>query len=699
MRPEVGVGQNVHGVILENLYDVATDPLGLRKQAAQMGIDEKGMWFNAVESAIIEAGYDGVYVPGAQGSQGVAVLLGNHAVPVEQKGSHSMAGAGAYVAPPASTKRKYAMLSSEIRKFEAEQAAIQEAAPSAQLKDGNLTFDEADMEAVSKFFPPAARAGQLRQEMRGGFDPKRLNTVLTEQSDYSTFVHETAHFYLTALFRMAELPNATQQMKDDVQTVLDWFGVDSLATWNGMSLEEQRKYHERWAYNHEIYVFEGKAPSIKMQTLFDQFSAWLRRVYKSIRDELNTIYKQEHGEDLPILTGEVRQVMDRMLASDEQIRQAETVRGMVPLYQNQQESGMSDSEWAAYQEMMKESTDASIADLTNASLRQMRWMSNARSKLLKEMQKQTAEIRKDMRAQVTKEIEQEPIYRALRWLKYGEMTTPEGEEIKVTAGNKLKLEDVKAMYPENKAGIQDVPDFQKLGYGQYGMLAAEGLNPDLAADMFGFTSGDQLVRTLLDTPSLKEAIDTRTDQRMLEEYGDMSDPKQMNLAVERALHNEARARFVAVELRHAAKATAPVRVMLEAARQAARRIVENKLVRDTKASEYSAAETRALKQAEAAMKKGDSEAVTKALQNRLLNNQLTAEAAKATQEIEKGLRYFRKVQTDKMRQRIGAEYGDQIDQLLERFELKPISLKEVDRRTNLATWLEQQRNAGYEPEI
>ena len=698
VRPEAGVGTNVHGVILENLYDVAADPLGLRKQAAQMGIDDKGLWFNAVESAILEAGYDGVYVPGAQGNQGVAVLLGNHAVQVEQKGTHAMAGAGGYVAP-STGKRRYSLLSSEIRKFEAERAAIEEAAPSVKLKDGSITFDEGDTEAIAQFFPPAARAGQLRQEMRGGFDPKRLNTVLTEQSDYSTFVHETAHFYLTALFRMAELPNATQQMKDDVQTVLDWFGIESLEAWNAMSLEEQRKYHERWAYNHEIYVFEGKAPSIKMQTLFDQFSAWLRRVYKSIRDELNTIYRQEHGEDLPILTGEVRQVMDRMLASDEQIRQAETVRGMVPLYQSQEESGMSDAEWAAYQAMMKESTDASIAELTNASLRQMRWMSNARSKLLKEMQKQTAEIRKDVRAQVTKEIEQEPIYRAIRWLKYGEMTTPEGEEIKVTAGNKLKLEDVKAMYPENRAGIQDVPDFQKLGYGQYGMLAAEGLNPDLAADMFGFTSGDQLVRTLLDTPSLKEAIDTRTDQRMLEEYGDMSDPKQMNLAVERALHNEARARFVAVELRHAAKATAPVRVMLEAARQAARRIVENKLVRDTKASEYSAAETRALKQAEAAMKKGDSQAVTQALQNRLLNNQLTAEAAKATQEIEKGLRYFRKVQTDKSRQRIGADYSDQIDQLLERFELRPIPLKEIDRRTSLAAWLEAQRNAGYEPEI
>ena len=191
VRPEAGVGTNVHGVILENLYDVAADPLGLRKQAAQMGIDDKGLWFNAVESAILEAGYDGVYVPGAQGNQGVAVLLGNHAVPVEQKGTHAMAGAGGYVAP-STGKRKYSLLSSEIRKFEAERAAIEEAAPSVKFKDGSITFDEGDTEAIAQFFPPAARAGQLRQEMRGGFDPKRLNTVLTEQSDYSTFVHETA---------------------------------------------------------------------------------------------------------------------------------------------------------------------------------------------------------------------------------------------------------------------------------------------------------------------------------------------------------------------------------------------------------------------------------------------------------------------------------------------------------------------------
>ena len=697
IQPEAGVGGHVHGVNLDNIYDASADPLGLKAQALASGLDEQGIWFNNLESAILDAGFDGVYIPGAQGNQGVAVLLGDHAVQVEQKGTHQMQAAGA-AEPPPTGKRRYSLLGSEIRKFEAQRAEIEAAAPSVQLQNGNLIFDEADTAAVAEFFPPAAKAAQLRQEARGGFDPTRLTTILNEQSDYSTFLHETAHFFMTATFRMAEMPGATQQMKDDVQTILDWFGVKDLATWNALSLEEQRKYHERWAYNYEIYVFEGKAPSVKVQTLFDKFGAWLRRVYKSIRDELNVIYRQENGEDLPIMTGEVRQVMDRMLASEEQIKQAETVRNMVPLYQTQAESGMDDATWAAYQNLMQEATDASIAALTTDSVRQMRWLANAKSRLLKEKQRETREVRKEVRAQVAKEVEQEPLFRAMRLIKFGEERMPDGTFLKVDENTKLSIAGMEELYMGD-GDRYALLDWSSLGYGKYGMLSEDGMHPDVLAERTGFSSGDELVRALIGAPSLKDTIESRTDQRMLEEYSDLSDPRAVELAVERALHNEARARFVAAELRHAAKATAPVRVMIEAAKQAARRIIGNKLVRDTKASEYSAAETRAMRQAEKAMKTGDADGVTRALQNRLLNNQLTAEAATATQEIDKGLRYLRKVLDDKNRKRMGADYADQIEMLLERFELRPITLREVDRRTTLAQWIEQQRAAGYEPEI
>ncbi len=644
IRPEAGVGGNVHAVYLDNLYDAAADPLGLRAQASAMGRDDRGQWFNAVESAIIDAGFDGVYIPAAQGDQGVAVLLGpkHTGVPVEQHGMHSMPAAGAYT-PPASTQRRYAMLSSEIRKFEAQEAEIKAAAPSAELRAGTLTFDDADAEAVAKFFPPAAKSQILRQPERGGFDPKRLTTILNEGADMSTFLHETAHFFLTVYADMASRPDATEQNKEDMQTILDWFGVKDLATWNALSLDEQRKYHEAWAYNYEIYLFEGKAPSERMRSIFQKFSDWIKSVYTSIREELNEIYRKENGEDLPILTGEVRQVMDRMIASDAQIKQSEAVNSMVPMFQTQEESGMDDAEWAAYQSMMAEATEASITELTQASLRQLKWLGNARSRVLKEMQSKTADIRKGVREEVAAEVQNDSVYRAMEFLKRGTLKDEDGNDIESLGGHKLKIADVKALYPESKETLTPAPDLAKLGYGKYGMLAEEGLPPDLVASMFGFASGDQLVRSLLEAKPIKEEIDSRTDARMLDEYADLMNPAAIELEVQKALHNDARARFVAVELRYLAKATQPARLMIQAAKTAAKSLIGNKVISEIRPRDYTLAEARASKESIKASKAGKTTEAARAKQNQLLNNQLTLEAVNARREIDKAIDGFAKI--------------------------------------------------------
>jgi hypothetical protein len=101
-----------------------------------------------------------------------------------------------------------------------------------------------------------------------------------------------------------------------------------------MSIEQRRPLEEKVTYNAEIYVYEGKAPSVELRGVFDRLAAWMRRVYKSIRDDLNAIYRREFGTDLPILTPEVRSVFDRMLASEEQIKRQEAIeaqrrRGMM----------------------------------------------------------------------------------------------------------------------------------------------------------------------------------------------------------------------------------------------------------------------------------------------------------------------------------------------------------------------------------
>jgi hypothetical protein len=644
IQPEAGLGGYVNAIHLDNLYNTDVDPMGIVADAKAAGGAD---WFNRVEAAIIDQGYDGVYVPAAQGNQGVAVLLGpqHNAVQVDQKGTHAMPAAGMYQGQ-ATGQRRYSMLSDEITQFEAQQADIEAAAPSVKYRGGNLVFDEADLEAVAQFFPGAANAAQLRQaaggQDRGGFNPRDLSITLTKDADYSTLHHETMHAIIEIYARIASSPNAPATIAEDFQKLMDFVGVADVNAWNAMSLEEQRPLHEALASAHELWFFEGKAPSVELQPVFDRISAWMRKIYNYIATNINDLYKANYGRDLPILNDEVRSVFARMYASEEQVSQAEQVRNMMPMFQTQEESGMDDATWQAYQELYQEAHDAAVTDLTKASLRNMRWLSNARSRILKELQKAADAQRKEVRAEVAAEVENEPVYLAMKFLKRGQVMAPDGTEIEAAAGHKLSIDAVKSLYPESKETLTPAPDINKLGHGKYGMLAKEGLAPDLVADMFGFPSGDALVRSLIDAKPINEEIQARTDARMEAEYGDMTDEREIQLKVEEALHNEARARFVAAELRFLNKSTQPVRVMMQAARQAARDILAGKLIKEIRPRDYSLAEARAAKQTEKHMKKGETALAAKSKQNQLVQNQLAAEAIKARQEVEKGVESFKK---------------------------------------------------------
>lgn len=482
----------------------------------------------------------------------------------------------------------------------------------------------------------------LNQGPRGGYSPQQLTTILNESSDVSTVMHEFSHFYLDVLTRLISHPSATPQMKADLQAMVEFGGatMDQWTAWTveyeatGKIPEGMRKVHEAVAYNTEIYLFEGKAPSLELQGAFERFVRWMKQVYINIRDQLNAAYRQEFGEDLPVLTGEVRQVFDRMLASGEEIKQAQAVRNMMPVFGSQAESGMSPEEWTAYQAMLEEARDAAVTDLTKASLRQMQWLSNARGRLLKEMQRKHEARRKEIRKEVSEEIAKRPLYQAIEFLKRGKI---DGVEVEYPV--KLSIEEIEAMYGENPiVGLIK----KSLGFGKFGMLASENaIHPDQVAEMFGFKSGDAMVRELLAAPSLREAVNTETDARMLAENGDLNTPEAKEAAIEAALHNEARARFVAVELRFLEKATQPVRVMLKAAQQIARETIARKVIKEIRPREYSVAEGRAAKKAIDAMKAGDSKGAARAKQAQLLQNQLAAEAIAAREEIKAALTSFR----------------------------------------------------------
>jgi len=473
--------------------------------------------------------------------------------------------------------------------------------------------------------------------IRGGFDPKTLTTVLTKESDFSTFLHETAHYMLTVMEDIAMSDQASQQQLDDFQTLLKFFGVKDAQAWNQLSINEKRKFHEAFAYNYEIYLYEGKAPSTRLQEIFNKFSKFLRRIYRSIRDELNIIYRKENGQDLPILTDEIRGVMDRMLASEEQITQAEEIYGMKAMFQTQEQSGMDDATWSEYTKAMQEAEDKSMEELTKASMRQVKWLSNARSKVLKNIQKDVEKTRKKVMQEETNKVEKEKLYRVQAFLKRGEFVNDQGERVVAGEGHKITADSLQNLVPfyDMKSEIQKLR--------RQRMVAKEGMPVLLVAEMFDFADPVEMINALVDMRPIKEVVMERTDQRMLNEFSNLTDPRRQELQVQEAIHNEARARFISVELRFLSKSMQPVRYQVAAAKQVAKDLLAKKKLRDIRPSQFSRNEIKAAKATEAAMKKGDTLAAIKAKKSQLLNNQLAKEALEIHKTFDKAQKQFKQV--------------------------------------------------------
>jgi len=418
------------------------------------------------------------------------------------------------------------------------------------------------------------------EEPRGTFNPRTFEIALTKSRDVTTFWHETSHGAFETYAKMISANTAPEWVRSDFNTLLKWFGVKDVAEWNSLTFEQKRKHYEAFSYNFEIYAAEGKAPSLELQPVFARFKQLVMRVYRNIRGELNEAYRKQFGTDLPILTGEVRQVMDRMLASEEQIKRAQEAREMKPRFQTQEEAGVSDAEWAQYQQALADAHQQAVDELTARSIKDLQWQGNVRSRLLKEMASRHRAMRRDMREKVEEEVRAEPLHRAMDFLKYGMTVDDSGERVPVENPAKLDVRAVKAIIGD-EAGA-------KLGYGKYGMLAKDGMHPDIAAEIFGFDSGEEFVRALAASRKTNDEIEARTDERMFKEHGDLNDPKRMDDAVTAAIHNEARLRAVATEQKFLTGATQPVKVMVDASKEAAAEHINNRKVKDVKPSEFAA---------------------------------------------------------------------------------------------------------------
>lgn len=526
-------------------------------------------------------------------------------------------------------------------------------------------------------------SGILNQSTNADFRPSELLTTFYEGANLSSIIHEAGHFYLEMLERLATRPDAPQEIVDDFNKILDWFDVTP-EQWATLSGEERTRLHEQFAESQELWMLEGKSPTLNMQAVFLRFRQWMLEVYKSVEQFL----RQNPGAGK--LNDEVRAVFDRLIASEEAIKETEAVRGYVPLFQTAEQAGVTESQFASYLKEHEKATDGAIENLQKRSMRDLKWLNNARSKILKGIQAKAKDARDAIREEVSVEVMSDPINQVRHFLRTGE--TVDALTGQTTQADNFKL---------NTEAVKDIATDGKVPPHLKSMVSPDGLHPDAVAAMFDFPSGDALFWNLVTAENAQEKINGITDQRMLQEHGEMVDPRAIEEAANAAVHNEARTRFLATGLRILTKSNIPVSQLTKAAKLAAEEAIAKIRVKDLRPNQYAAAERKANKDAlKFAVK--DPAAAIRAQRAALLNNQLYKVAIDVQEEIQSDLARMKMITKSAAQKAMGGEHLLQLNALLDRFGVTSSqSRKAMDKRLDLKDYLhaESARLSAIAPNV
>lgn len=487
-----------------------------------------------------------------------------------------------------------------------------------------------------------------------GAKQRTFQITVTGKRDLSTLLHEFGHYYLEVVNDLAGDVDAPQQIRDDVQAIRDWTGAKPGAF--------ETEQHEQFARGFEAYLAEGKAPNPELQGAFARFKRWIISVYKDLR-RLNVE-----------LNPEIRAVMDRIVATDEQIRAAEQVTQAIPMFESAQKAGMTDAEFKAYRDQLDLAHDEAATTIEQQIIReeerrQSKWWAEETGRVTQE---------------VNEEFDTVPEYAAMKALRTGVLPDGTQRNIKLNSG------ELRELYGKGVV--------TKLAF----MHSREGMNTDIAASILGFKSGDDLVKSILGTPPRGQAVKAEVEQRMTERHGARSSGESADRAMA-AVHNEKRGAVLLKELQALGKQGNRQNISSQQVlKAAAQRIMAGRKVRDIQPFEYQRAEGMAGRRAFDAAAKGDLATAYQAKQQQLLNYHLWREAKKARESVDSIVDRMSKFNKTSTRERLGKaghDYLDQIDAVMEQYEFRNVSLRDVDKRTSFAKWYADQLAAGHEPVV
>lgn len=546
---------------------------------------------------------------------------------------------------------------------------------------------------------------------RGGIAGAPGGTVFNIKlfaSDRSTLLHETGHFFLEVLGHLAQDPAAPASVRADYATALQWLGFathqerieaqkrlgaiqerksagEALSPEDEAFLAKTTHAHEEWARAWEKYFMEGKAPTVELAPAFARYRVWLTQVYGKA---------DVAGVEI---APEIRDVFDRMFAADDEIARASDAQGYeaVPGLEKTASPGEL-AELARLQDAAKSRAEDQLRGLLMASKR-------------RELEAWFKKDRDAIEAEVKDALAQDPINRALWYLQRGELLGPAGEipeGLKDPTGKPLKLSRQVLVERYGEDLLRSLP--RPYVYSRTG-----GLDPEVVAPFFGFPNGEALLKALQEAPDFASAVRVETQKRMTERYGDLlNEPAKLLEAAMQADHNEPRLDQLLLELRLMARASGKEtgdRMPLDRVtlREKARETIAILQLGRALPHVYQRAEAShrrlALEHARAGRlgRSWDEQALA------VWNHALYREAVDARTHADAAIAYLRRMGTDAQRGKLGRAgtredpeyYLRPVDDILDRFDFRPIPQVEVARRQSLREWIANEEAEGRDPAL
>lgn len=479
----------------------------------------------------------------------------------------------------------------------------------SKVVDSNGEPKASDVEAFSSGQNILYQSFSSRKEgkVRGAtiIHPDRTMRIeLFKDADFSTFAHETAHFMLEDFADMARSENASQYAKDEFARICQYLNADPAEKFT-------REQHEKFAQSFEKYLMEGKAPSLELKDIFRKFRTWLQDIYRVLKLHVT-------------LSKDIRDVFDRMLATDREIEVARSVNQYAnTLFATAKNMGVSPEVFEAYKKQAIE-TDESAREIVLSRL-----MRVIRQEKTETYQRELATVKE----QIRKAYEELPAAIAKKTLGGANSTV------------KLNRDDLVARY--GKSWLNKLP---RNGLNRL-YVKEGGIDADSAAELLGYPSGDAMLEAIATLPGEMEYVNAEAERIMRERYGDLLNSDYLPDLAQKALHSMSRLDMLLYELyalrRHEKESLGLVKKRIslarEAARQFAQRTIDEKSVRQIRPYSYLQAARKASREAFDFVAEKQYDKAAEAKYRELISTALYSEAVKARSGIDSDRKLFSRI--------------------------------------------------------